>query len=123
MRKGVEEALRAAFRPEFLNRIDEVIIFHRLSREHMERIAGIQFERLARRLEARGIRAEISDGAKSALAERGYDPVFGARPLKRLLQKEVENVLARRILAGDFGEGDTVRVDAHEGAFTFRRGA
>jgi len=121
MRKSIEEALRRAFRPEFLNRIDEVIVFRRLTRGDMTRIAGIQFRRLAERLRARGIRAEMTEKAVSALAERGYDPVFGARPLKRLLQREVENVLARRILAGDFGEGDAILIDSHEGAFTFRK--
>jgi len=121
MRAKVQVALREAFRPEFLNRIDEILVFHRLGREQLERIAQIQFENLAKRLAERGIRLVLTPKAQRLLAERGYDPVFGARPLKRLMQKEIENPLARRVLAGEFGEGDTVTVDAHEGAFTFRK--
>ena len=114
----LDEALRRAFRPEFLNRIDERLIFHPLAPEHLEKIAVIQFGRLADRLAARGIVAELSEGAAKVLAERGYDPVFGARPLKRLIQREIENPLARRILSGEFGEGDTIEVGEHEGTFT-----
>jgi len=121
MRARIEVALREAFRPEFLNRIDEVVIFHKLGREHLEGIATIQFARLADRLAARGIALELSPAAHTALARRGYDPVFGARPLKRLIQKEIENPLARRILGGEFGEGDRIVVEEHEEAFTFRK--
>ncbi len=121
-RRHVEQALKGAFRPEFLNRIDETIIFHALDRGHLVEIAGIQCDRLAERLQTRGIALIFTDNAKRALADRGYDPAFGARPLKRLLQREVENPLARRILGGEFGEGDRIEVDAHEGAFTFRKG-
>ncbi len=121
MRASIETALRAAFRPEFLNRIDETIIFHRLRREHLEKIADIQFGYLEKRLESRGITIELSEKARKVLADRGYDPVFGARPLKRLIQKEIENPLARRILSGEFGEGDVLHVDEHEGAFTFMK--
>ncbi|MCZ6787064.1 MAG: AAA family ATPase, partial [Planctomycetota bacterium] len=121
MRTSMETALRARFRPEFLNRIDETIIFHRLRREHLEKIADIQFGYLEKRLESRGITIELSEKARKVLADRGYDPVFGARPLKRLIQKEIQNPLARRILSGEFGEGDVLEVDEHEGAFTFKK--
>jgi len=121
MRKRMQETLRHAFRPEFLNRIDETIIFRRLTKEELKGIVAIQFARLQARLRDRGIGIDLSDEARAVLAERGYDPVFGARPLKRLIQKEIENPLARRILGGDFGEGDALVVDTHEGAFTFRK--
>jgi len=121
MRVHMEEALRRAFRPEFLNRIDDVLVFHRLGKEQIREIAAIQFGHLAQRLAERGITAELTEAARDTLAERGYDPAFGARPLKRLIQREIENPLARRILAGEFGEGDKLVVDAHEGAFTFRK--
>ena len=121
MRKKMDEALHQAFRPEFLNRIDETLIFHRLTKDELERIVEIQFARLAARLEDRGITLTLTEAARKTLADRGYDPAFGARPLKRLIQKEIENPLARRILAGEFGEGDAMEVDAHEGALTFRR--
>ncbi|MGH7162512.1 MAG: ATP-dependent chaperone ClpB [Planctomycetota bacterium] len=121
MRAKVQVALREAFRPEFLNRVDEALVFHRLGRKELEKIAEIQFEQLARRLAERGIAAKLTPSARDTLAERGHDAVFGARPLKRLLQKEVENPLARRLLSGEFVEGDTITVDAHEGGFTFRK--
>jgi len=119
MRAKVQVALRETFRPEFLNRVDETIVFHRLGRDQLEAIAAIQFGHVAARLAERGIRLTLTPKAQKALAERGHDPVFGARPLKRLIQKEIENPLARRILAGEFGDGDAITVDAHEGAFTF----
>jgi ATP-dependent Clp protease ATP-binding subunit ClpB len=112
MQERMKEALRQAFRPEFLNRIDEVLVFRRLTEPELERIAEIQFGYLAKRLADRGITLTLSERARKLLAKRGYDPAFGARPLKRILQKEVENGLARRILAGDFGEGDAVTVNA-----------
>ena len=105
MRSLMKEALRQAFRPEFLNRIDEVLVFRRLTQEQLVRIAEIQFSHLAKRLLERGITLKLTDRAKEWLAERGYDPAFGARPLKRLLQKEIENPLARQILSGTFGGG------------------
>jgi len=121
MREKMQDALRHAFRPEFLNRIDETLIFHPLAREHLEKIAGIQFGLLQKRLQDRGLTLRISDAAQATLAERGYDPMFGARPLKRLIVREIANPLARRILAGEFGDGDTIAIDSHEGAFTFRK--
>ncbi|MHC4548416.1 MAG: ATP-dependent chaperone ClpB [Planctomycetota bacterium] len=121
MARHMKEALRQAFRPEFLNRIDDVLVFHRLGKEHLEQIAEIQFRYLAERLAERGIGLALTAAARTVLAARGYEPAFGARPLKRLIQREIENPLARRILAGEFGDGDRLEVDAHEDAFTFRK--
>ncbi|HOW18626.1 MAG TPA: AAA family ATPase, partial [Phycisphaerae bacterium] len=119
----VKEELKRHFRPEFLNRIDETIIFHRLTRQDLERIVEIQLRYLQKRLADRKIRIELTDAAKKKLAIDGYDPVFGARPLKRLIQQEIENPLARRILSGEFAEGDTIRIDAAGEVFTFAREA
>jgi ATP-dependent Clp protease ATP-binding subunit ClpB len=120
MRELMKEALKQAFRPELLNRIDEVLVFRRLTQKELVKIAEIQFAHLAKRLLERGITLVLTDRAKEWLAERGYDPAFGARPLKRLLQKEIENELARRLLSGAFGEGDTVTVNlSGDGNFTF----
>ncbi|MEM8883820.1 MAG: AAA family ATPase, partial [Planctomycetota bacterium] len=121
MRDRMEETLKHAFRPEFINRIDETLIFRRLTQSELAEIVDIQFARLQTRLADRGIGIQLASGARDVLAERGYEPAFGARPLKRLIQKEIENPLARRILGGDFGEGDTIEVETHEGAFTFRK--
>jgi ATP-dependent Clp protease ATP-binding subunit ClpB len=117
----VREELKRHFRPEFLNRIDEVIIFHRLSTEDLAKIVEIQVDYLRRRLADRRISIRLTDGAKQTLAREGYDPVYGARPLKRLIQKEIENPLARHVLAGDFGEGDIVEADSEGEGFTFRK--
>ena len=121
MRDKMAETLRTAFRPEFLNRIDETLYFHRLKKEELEKIVDIQFRRLQKRLEQRGIAISLSESARKTMADRGYEPAFGARPLKRLIQREIENPLARRILSGEFGEGDALEVDSHEGALTFRK--
>ena len=117
-----EDELKGTFRPEFINRIDETLEFHPLEEKHLATIAAIQFGLLGKRLAGRGIQLALTDEACAVLARRGYDPLYGARPLKRLMQREIENPLARRILSGEFGDGDKVTVDAHEGAFTFRRG-
>jgi ATP-dependent Clp protease ATP-binding subunit ClpB len=118
-RARVDEALKAHFRPEFLNRIDDVIVFHRLGREQIRRIVEIQLARLAKLLAAKDLKLEVSDAAKARLAADGYDPVYGARPLKRLLQSAIQNEVARRLLAGDVKPGETVRVGVADGAFTF----
>ncbi len=118
----VKELLKQHFRPEFLNRIDDVIIFHRLTREDVRKIADIQIDFLRQRLAERKITLEVSDAALNKLAADGYDPVYGARPLKRLIQQYIENPLARRLLSGEFGEGDKVRVDASGDAYSFERG-
>jgi ATP-dependent Clp protease ATP-binding subunit ClpB len=109
--KAVMSELRTSFRPEFLNRIDETVVFHRLGSEQLREIVDIQLGRFAERLRERDLVLEMSDAAKDLLADLGYDPVYGARPLRRVFQKLLENPLAERILAGDFCEGDTVFVE------------
>jgi ATP-dependent Clp protease ATP-binding subunit ClpB len=114
VREQVMAEVQASFRPEFLNRLDEIILFQRLSREHMKGIVEIQLRRLEALLEERKIALDITDAAKRWLAEAGYDPVYGARPLKRTIQKSLQDPLARMILEGRIGDGDTVTVDAGE---------
>jgi ATP-dependent Clp protease ATP-binding subunit ClpB len=121
VRREVMEALRQHFRPEFLNRVDEIIIFQPLTREQMRAIIDIQLHGLMKRLEERKIRIELSDRAKDLIIEEGYDPTYGARPLKRTLQRQVLDQLAMRVLQGEFREGDTVRVDASGGQLQFSR--
>ena len=121
MKLAVMEVVSAHFRPEFINRIDETVVFHALGKEHMQGIANIQLQRLRKRLAERDLGLDISPAALSQLVEVGYDPVFGARPLKRAIQTHLENPLAQRILAGDFLPGSTVHVDYKDGeGFTFR---
>jgi ATP-dependent Clp protease ATP-binding subunit ClpB len=115
------EALRDVFRPEFLNRIDEIVEFHPLSREQIGEIVELQLRRVEARLAERGLRLELTDAAKERLAEAGWDPTYGARPLKRAIQRLLENPLALRLLEGEFAEGDTVRVDAKEGELVFEK--
>jgi len=119
MRRRVLEALSQQFRPEFLNRIDEVIIFHALGMEQLIQIVDIQLHRLQALLSDHKVTLELSDVAKRHLAEEGYDPVYGARPLKRVIQREIQDPLALKLLQGDFGEGDKVTVDFREGQFIF----
>jgi len=116
----VMDALRQHFRPEFLNRIDEVIIFDRLSEENLKKIVEIQLSRLTRRLEDQKITLELSDRAKAFIAREGYDPVYGARPLKRAIQKYILDPLSLDILEGKFHEGQTIRVDEKGGALEFK---
>jgi ATP-dependent Clp protease ATP-binding subunit ClpB len=118
--RSVDE-MRAVFRPEFLNRIDEIVEFHPLSREQLGEIVELQLERLRARLAERGIELELTDAAKESLAEAGWDPTYGARPLKRAIQRLVENPLALRLLEGEFGDGDAVLVDARDGELVFER--
>ena len=120
-RRQVLEALREHFRPEFINRIDEIIVFHALGREHLRRIVDIQLRGLMKRLEDRKIRFEVTDRARDLLIEEGYDPTYGARPLKRTLQREILDPLALRVLQGDFVEGDNVRIDAPGGEIAFEK--
>jgi ATP-dependent Clp protease ATP-binding subunit ClpB len=115
------EQMREHFRPEFLNRIDEIVVFEPLSREQLGDIVELQLERLRERLAERRITLEVTDAAKEALAEAGWDPAYGARPLKRAIQRLVENPLALRLLEGDFADGDTVRVDAQNGDIVFTK--
>jgi ATP-dependent Clp protease ATP-binding subunit ClpB len=113
--------MRELFRPEFLNRIDEIVEFKPLTKEQLSEIVELQLERLRARLAERGIELELTDDAKQVLADAGWDPTYGARPLKRALQRLVENPLALRLLEGEFSDGDTVRVDARDGELVFER--
>jgi ATP-dependent Clp protease ATP-binding subunit ClpB len=114
VREMVMGVVRAHFRPEFLNRLDEIILFHRLKRENMAAIVDIQIERLQRLLADRKITVKLDDKARRWLAERGYDPAYGARPLKRVIQKNLQDNLAEEILTGRIGDGDNVEVSADE---------
>lgn len=113
--------LKQTLRPEFLNRIDEVVVFHGLEAQHIESIARIQLRRLAERLEKQEMRLEVTEPALAELARDGFDPVFGARPLKRAIQQQIENPVARLILEGQFGPRDVVPVDWRDGKFVFTR--
>jgi ATP-dependent Clp protease ATP-binding subunit ClpB len=115
----VMDALRQHFRPEFLNRVDEIIIFDRLNDEDLKKIVEIQLRRLTKRLEAQKITLELSDAAKARIASEGYDPVYGARPLKRAIQREILDPLSLQILEGKFHEGQTIRVDGQDGKLVF----
>jgi len=115
------EALRATFKPEFLNRIDDIIMFHGLTLDDIYRIVGIQLELIDRRLKERKLSIELTDAAKKYIAEEGYSPVYGARPLKRSLQKLVLDPLAMDILAGKFAEGDHIVIGVSKGAITFSK--
>jgi ATP-dependent Clp protease ATP-binding subunit ClpB len=116
----VMDALRAHFRPEFLNRVDEIIIFDRLNQDDLKKIVEIQLRRLTKRLEQQKITLDLSDSAKELIAREGYDPVYGARPLKRTIQKEILNPLSIDILEGKVREGQTIRVNAKDGALEFK---
>ncbi len=115
------DALRATFKPEFLNRIDDIITFRALTLDDIGNIVDIQIAQIQKRLQARQMDLELTEGAKRYIAEAGFDPLYGARPLKRALQKLVEDTLATKILEGDFTEGDKVRVDVEEGKMTFKK--
>jgi ATP-dependent Clp protease ATP-binding subunit ClpB len=120
-REQVEEALTQTFPPEFLNRIDDVVIFHRLTKADLGKIVDIQVAQLSERVRERGIEIELTDKARELLGNLGFDPTYGARPLKRVIQKQLVDKLALRLLEGEFSEGDTVRVDAADGELTFQR--
>src|SRR5262249_23205846 len=116
------EQLREVFRPEFLNRIDEIVEFRPLTKEQLGEIVELQLAPLRTRPAARGITLELAGEAKQVVADAGWDPTYGARPLKRALQRMVENPLALRLLEGEFSDGDTVHVDASDGELVFERG-
>jgi ATP-dependent Clp protease ATP-binding subunit ClpB len=122
MRATVLDELRQHFRPEFLNRIDEIVVFHKLSEEQLKEIVEIQLDRVRARLRERRISLEITDAAKTHLVRTGYEPAYGARPLKRAIQREVETPLGRKILAGEVRDGDVVRIDTDhdKGELTFK---
>ena len=113
------EALRGHFRPEFLNRVDEIIIFDRLNDDDLTQIVEIQLARLVKRLAAQKLTLNLTDAAKHHLAREGYDPVYGARPLKRAIQRDLLDPLSLEILAGQFHEGDTITADARDGRLVF----
>lgn len=119
IRETCLDALKLHFRPEFLNRVDEVIVFHPLQRTEIRKIVELQIERLAHQLQDHGYELIVSDDAKTLLANEGYDPTYGARPLKRVIQNRLQNALANAILSGEFQEGSTIQVDAQNGEFTF----
>jgi ATP-dependent Clp protease ATP-binding subunit ClpB len=119
MKDAVLDELRKQFRPEFLNRVDEIVVFHALSEQHLEQIVDIQLERLRRRLAERNITLELSDAAKEHLVKVGYDPAYGARPLKRTIQKELETRLGKLLLEGKVRDGQAVAVDYDGGQLTF----
>jgi ATP-dependent Clp protease ATP-binding subunit ClpB len=122
---AVRDLLKSYFRPEFLNRIDETIVFHPLSKEQLTRIVDVQLNHLRRRLQTRNLKLDITPEAERLLAEEGYDPAYGARPLKRVIQQRLENPIASRILKGEFGDGEVIHVDASPASreFTFGKGA
>ncbi|WP_449246746.1 ATP-dependent chaperone ClpB [Desulfarculus baarsii] len=120
MEEAVMTALRAQFKPEFLNRVDNVVIFHSLDKEHIAHIVELQLARLGKLLASRGLALQASDGAKALLADLGYDPVYGARPLKRAIQVHLQDPLARELLAGNFVEGQTIVADEQGGKLAFR---
>ncbi|KFN43263.1 protein disaggregation chaperone [Arenimonas malthae CC-JY-1] len=121
MKAAVMGVVQSHFRPEFINRLDEIVVFHPLGRDQIQAIARIQTAYLSKRLAERQIRLEISDEALALLGNVGFDPVYGARPLKRAIQQQLENPLAQKILAGEFGQGDTVRIGAEGGTLTFTK--
>jgi ATP-dependent Clp protease ATP-binding subunit ClpB len=121
IRSRVMDAMQSHFRPEFLNRIDDIIIFRNLTLEDIKRIVEIQIRGLTKRMSERGISLELTDQAKALLAHKGYDPIYGARPLKRALQKEIIDPLALRILNGEFMDGDRIVVDVEQGELAFKK--
>ena len=123
IREQIEEVLASTFKPEFLNRIDDTVIFHRLSKQDIGRIVGLQVERLVERVSERGIKVNLSVKARELLGNLGYDPTYGARPLKRVIQRQLVDKLALKILEGEFAEGDEVDVDVDGGELTFSKAA
>jgi ATP-dependent Clp protease ATP-binding subunit ClpB len=115
MEREIKSVLEKHFRPEFLNRVDDIVIFRALSKDVILRIVDLQIEQLRKRLADKKIDISISQAAKELLADRGYDPVYGARPLKRAIQQDVQNPLALKILEGTYGEGDSISVDVDSG--------
>jgi ATP-dependent Clp protease ATP-binding subunit ClpB len=119
MKSAVMDVVGQHFRPEFINRVDEMVVFHPLDREQIKLIAGIQLAHLRRRVESNGFGLEFSDDAMDLIGEAGFDPVYGARPLKRAIQHEIENPLAQKILSGDYASGDTITIEVDQGRFVF----
>jgi ATP-dependent Clp protease ATP-binding subunit ClpB len=122
MKREVMEAVQANFRPEFINRIDDLVVFHALGSKQIHRIVEIQLGYLRKRLLERDMQLTLDDKAATLLGEAGFDPVYGARPLKRAIQQQVENPLAQEILKGQFGPGDHIRVTVADDRLTFKKG-
>ena len=120
-RSRLEPVLGKAFRPEFINRIDEIVVFHALDKKNIRAIASIQLKHLEKRLAERDLVLTVSDPAMDELAKAGFDPVYGARPLKRAIQQQLENPIAKLVLEGRFMPKDVVPVDFRDGRFTFER--
>jgi ATP-dependent Clp protease ATP-binding subunit ClpB len=123
IREEIEEVLASTFKPEFLNRIDDTVIFHRLSKQDIGRIVELQVEQLVDRVAERGIKVNLSVKAGELLGNLGYDPTYGARPLKRVIQRQLVDKLALKILEGEFAEGDRVDVDVDDGELAFSKAA
>ena len=121
IRGAVMEVLQSRLLPEFLNRIDEVMVFHPLRREQIRRIVDLQVEHLESLLQQKGITLVVTEAACNAVASEGYDPLYGARPLKRVIQHRIQNALAKEMLKNQFGEGDRIKVDYQDDAFVFGR--
>jgi ATP-dependent Clp protease ATP-binding subunit ClpB len=119
VRTAIKEALQERFLPEFLNRVDETIIFRPLKEKQIRLIVEIQIERLMQQMQQAGLTLDVTESALDEIARRGYDPTFGARPLKRIIQQQVQNPLATEILKGSFPEGSLVRIDFRDGEFNF----
>jgi ATP-dependent Clp protease ATP-binding subunit ClpB len=119
MKAAVMGVVQAHFRPEFINRLDDIVVFHPLDKAQIRQIARFQISGLEKRMGERGLGLELTDNALNLLGNVGFDPVYGARPLKRAIQQQLENPLAQRILSGEFVSGDTVKVDAAGGQLTF----
>jgi len=120
MKASVMGVVQAHFRPEFINRLDDIVVFHPLDKAQIREIAKFQLAGLDKRLAERGLKLALSDAALTLLANVGFDPVYGARPLKRAIQQQLENPLASKILSGSFSSGDTIHVDADGGQLAFR---
>jgi ATP-dependent Clp protease ATP-binding subunit ClpC len=119
MKDKVMEELKRSFRPEFLNRIDEIIVFHSLTRENVKSIVDLMMKRVREQLKSKDVEIELTDEAKNVLAEKGYDPALGARPLRRTIQRLVEDPLSEKLLWREFKPGDTIIVDARDGEIAF----
>jgi ATP-dependent Clp protease ATP-binding subunit ClpC len=123
MKKKVIELVKSTFRPEFLNRVDEIIVFHSLTEEQIKEIVDLLLEKVRRKLHAQKLELEVTEEAKEALVKEGYDPAYGARPLRRAIERRIENELSRALLEGKFKEGDTIVVDYSDGKYVFRKKA
>ena len=121
-KEAVLDEVRGTFRPEFVNRVDEIVVFDPLGRDEIRQIVDIQLRGLQRRLAERKLTVTLTDAARDYLSNKGYDPAFGARPLKRLIQREIQDPLALKLLAGEIHDGDTVEIDAQDGGLVFSTG-